>query len=114
MRASTSASCPTRMRQRSARTPATITVAASAAALRPGGPPEAVDAAGVDQVPLGALQQQGQEHARAVVHAEPADVEGPLPVGARVADEAAGSADAGVVEHQVDVIGRVLTHDGVA
>ena len=42
--------------------------------------PEAVDAAGVDDVAVVGLQQHRQEGAGAVVDAAPADVEGPLPL----------------------------------
>ena len=48
--------------------------------------PEAVDAAGVDNVAFLGLQQQRQESARTVVDAAPADVEGPLPFLAAVGD----------------------------
>ena len=50
----------------------------------------------------------------AEVHATPADVERRLPLGAVVGDEAATTADAGVVEQQVDVVGVVLGDHGVA
>src|SRR5438132_6346764 len=55
--------------------------------------PEAVDAAGVDNVPLLGLQQQRKKGARTVVDAAPANVEGPLPFLASVDDEAATAAD---------------------
>src|SRR5262249_53249893 len=48
------------------------------------------------------------------VDAVPAHVEGALPLGAVALAEAAAAADAGVVEEQVDVLGRVLLDAGVA
>ena len=48
-----------------------------------------------------------------MVHAEPVDAEGALPVGAVAVDEAAAASDAGVVEQQVDVLGPMLGNDGI-
>ena len=70
--------------------------------------PETVDAAGVDDVRLVGLLQHRQEGARAQIDAAPADVEGPLPRFAAVGEHAAAATDAGVVEQQMDPIGRLL------
>src|SRR4051794_15103531 len=66
--------------------------------------PEAVDAARVDDVAFLAGEQQRQERARAEVDAAPADAEGAIPLRPFIGDEAAATADAGVVEQQVDVL----------
>ena len=76
--------------------------------------PEAVDAAGVDDVALVGLQQHRQEGADAEINAAPADVEGPFPLLAGVGEQAAAAADAGVVEQQMDLVGGLLLGDFVA
>ena len=74
---------------------------------RPDRGPEAVDAAGVDDVArIGPLKHR-QEGTRAVVDAAPADVERPLPLLAGVGDHAAAAPDAGVVEQQMHPVGVV-------
>src|SRR5690606_39198849 len=52
--------------------------------------------------------------ATAVVHTPPADPEGAFPLRPVVGDEAAATADAGVVEHEVDVVGGVAVDHLVA
>ena len=83
-------------------------------ALRAQRGPEAVHAAGVHQVGLAAGGQHRHEGAGAVVHAEPADVEGALPLLAVAVHEAGAAADAGVVEQQIDVVRIVGALHGVA
>ena len=75
--------------------------------------PEAVDAAGVDDVALFARQQQRHEHTGAQVYAAPAHVEGGLPLVASVCNETSATADAGVVEQQVDVLRVVISPHGL-
>ena len=76
--------------------------------------PEAVDAGGVDDVALVGLLQHRQEGARAVIDAEPADVEGALPLLAAVGKHAGAAADPGVVEQEMDPVHLVLLLDFVA
>ena len=76
--------------------------------------PETVDAAGVDQVRIGACEQHRHERPGTVVDAEPADVEGALPLVAGIAREASTAGDARVVEQQVDMVGVVGGLDRVA
>ena len=76
--------------------------------------PEAVDAGGVDDVALVGLHQHRQEGADAEIDPAPADVEGPFPLLARVGEQAAAAADAGVVEQQMDPVGRLLLGQLVA
>ncbi len=73
--------------------------------------PEAVDAAGVDQDALRAVDEQRQEGPGAVVNAPEVDREDPLPLLAGIGDEASAPADAGVAEHQVHVAGGVRGQD---
>src|SRR6516165_885696 len=79
--------------------------------VRPDRGPKAVDAAGVDNVTLLGLQQQRQESARTVVDAAPADIEGPLPFLTAVDDQAAATADTGIVEQQMDPVGGLTVGD---
>ena len=60
--------------------------------------PFTVLCSGVEQQFLLGIQQQRQESARTVVDAAPADVEGPLPFLAAVDDQAAATADTGIVD----------------
>src|ERR1044072_7906520 len=76
--------------------------------------PEAVDAGRVDDVALISLQQQRQEGADAEIDTAPADVEGALPLFARVGEQAAAAANAGIVEQQMDLVGRLLLDQVVA
>ena len=76
--------------------------------------PEPVDARCVDDVPLVGLHQQRQEGADAEIDAAPADVEGALPLLARIGEQAAATADAGVVEQQMDLVGRLLLGQFIA
>ena len=66
--------------------------------------PEAVDAAGIDNVRLVGRLQHRQERPGAEIDPAPADVEGPLPLVARSGDDAAATTDPGVVEQQMDVV----------
>ena len=75
---------------------------------RPERRPEAVDAAGVDDVRLRRPSAASAGTRACRVDAAPADVERPLPLLAAVGDHAAAAADAGVVEQQVDPVGAVL------
>ena len=76
--------------------------------------PEPVDAAGVDEDALVACDEQRKKRPGAVVHAPPVDRECSLPLLPAVGHEAAASADAGVAEHQVDMIGGVALEQLVA
>ncbi|MGY4312482.1 hypothetical protein ACVWW1_001785 [Bradyrhizobium sp. JR3.5] len=60
------------------------------------------------------LHKQRQEGADAEIDAAPADVEGALPLLARVGEQAAATADAGVVEQQMDLVGRLLLDQLIA
>jgi hypothetical protein len=60
------------------------------------------------------LHQHRQEGADAEIDAAPADVERFLPLLARVGEQAAAAADAGIVEQQVDLVGFLLLRDFVA
>ena len=74
---------------------------------RPDRGPEAIDAAGIDNVARIGPLKHGQEGTRAVVDAAPADIERPLPLLAGVGDHTAAAPDAGVVEQQMDPVGIV-------
>jgi len=76
--------------------------------------PEAVRAAGVDDVALVGALQHRQEGAGAVIYATPADVECPFPLVAAVGDHAAAATDAGVVEQQMNLVRAVALCDLVA
>ena len=54
------------------------------------------------------LHQHRQEGADAEIDPAPADVEGPFPLLPRVGEHAAAAADAGIVEQQMDPVGRLL------
>ena len=60
------------------------------------------------------LHQQRQEGADTEIDAAPADVEGALPLLARRGEQAAAAADAGIVEQQVDLVGRLLRDQFIA
>ena len=60
--------------------------------------PEPVDAGSIDDVALIGLYKQRQKGADAEINPAPADVECPFPLLARVGEQAAAAADAGVVE----------------
>ncbi len=79
--------------------------------VRPDAGPKSVDAAGVDDVALVRLQHHRQKGAAPQIDPAPADVEGPLPLFARIIDETAAPGDAGVVEQQVDLVGVQLLGD---
>jgi hypothetical protein len=81
---------------------------------RPDRCPEAIDAAGVDDVALIGLLQHRQKGAGAVIDPAPTDVEGLFPLLGAVGDHAAAAADAGVVEQQVDFVCVVASGDLVA
>ena len=66
------------------------------------------------EVALGRRHQQRDERPAAVVDAAPADRERAVPLGPVADDEAAAAADAGVVEHEVHVVGGVLREHLVA
>ena len=66
--------------------------------------PKAVHAARVDDIPVWTGHHERQKRPRAVIDAPPADSERPLPLGAVSGDEAASSADTGIVEEEMDVI----------
>src|ERR1700739_2876164 len=76
--------------------------------------PEAVDARGVDDVRLIRLDEQRQEGADAEIDAAPADVEGALPLLARIGEQAAAASDAGIVEQEMDLVGLLLLDELVA
>src|SRR5271166_2790571 len=76
--------------------------------------PEAVDAAGVDDVRPVCLLQHRQKAAGAKIDAAPADVEGPFPRLAAVGEHAAPATDAGIVEQQMDLVRCLLFRDLVA
>src|SRR6202035_4207703 len=69
--------------------------------------PKAVDAARVDDVPFIGLLQHRHKGACAKIDAAPADVEGFFPLVTRVGEEAAATADAGVVEEEIDLVGAL-------
>ena len=81
---------------------------------RPDRRPEAVDAAGIDDVALLRLQQHRQEGAGAVVDPAPAHVERPFPLLAAMGEHAAAAADTGIVEEEMDLVGAVTLGDLVA
>src|ERR1035437_9294975 len=76
--------------------------------------PEPVDAGGIDDVALVGLYQHRQEGADAEIDPAPADVEGLFPLLPGVGEQAAAAADAGVVEQQMDLVGRLLLDDLIA
>ena len=76
--------------------------------------PEPVDAAGIDDVALVGLHQHRQEGADAEINAAPTDVERPFPLLARAGEQAAATADTGVVEQKMDLVGRLLFRDFIA
>src|SRR6185295_3246261 len=78
------------------------------------GGPEAVDAGCVDDMSLVRLHHQRQEGADAEINAAPADVEGALPLLERVGEQAAATADAGIVEQEMDLVGRLLLDQLIA
>ena len=75
------------------------------------GSPEAIDAAGVDDMALVGLHQHGQEGAHSEIDATPADVEGSFPLLAGIGEQTAAAADAGIIEQQVDLVGGLLLDD---
>ena len=60
------------------------------------------------------LQQQRHEGADAEIDAAPADVEGALPLLPGVGEQAAATADAGIVEQEMDPVGLLLLDQLVA
>src|SRR6516162_4104542 len=72
---------------------------------RPERGPKAVDAAGVDDVALVRLLQQRQKDPCAVIGAVPANAEGLFPFCPVAIDKAAASANTGIVEQKMDMIG---------
>ena len=70
--------------------------------------PEAVDAAGVDDMSFLTCQQHGQESPAHEIDAVPTDVEGPLPLLLGTRDKAAATPNARIVEQQIDVCNAVL------
>ena len=75
--------------------------------------PETVHAAGVDDVRLIRGTQHWQESPRVQIDTTPADIEGAFPFGPLVDDYASTPADTGVVEQQMNAIGRVLDRNFV-
>jgi hypothetical protein len=75
--------------------------------------PKAVDATDVHQMPFGRSGEHRQESATAVVDAPPAHAEGALPFGTAAVDKAPATANACVVEHQVDVACVVFSRDRI-
>src|SRR6516165_189608 len=69
------------------------------------GGPEAVDAAGIDDVTLLGVAQQWQKGTGAVIDAVPADPERSFPFGAVAVDKAAAATDPGIVEQQMNMVG---------
>src|SRR5271167_4276506 len=80
---------------------------------RPERSPEAVHAAGVDDMAFVRLPQQRQEGACAVIDTVPADAEGLVPVCAIAVDEASAAANPGIVEQQMDMIRVEIARYGV-
>src|SRR5581483_5656315 len=78
------------------------------------GGPKTVDAGGVDDVSLVGLEQQRHESAHAEIDAAPADNEGALPTLAAAGNDAAATADAGIVEQEMDLVGLLLVDQLVA
>src|SRR6516225_3219963 len=76
--------------------------------------PEAVDAAGIDDMAFLRLLQHRQEGAGAVVDAAPADVERLFPLLAAMREHAAATANTGIVEEKMELIGAVPLGDLVA
>src|SRR3954453_5768154 len=64
--------------------------------------PEAVDAGGVDDMSLVRPHEQRQEGPHPEIDAAPADVEGSLPLRARIGEQAAAAANPRIVEQQMD------------
>jgi hypothetical protein len=81
---------------------------------RSDGSPEPVDAGGIDDVALVGLLQQRQKGADAEIDAAPADVEGFFPLLTGVGEQAAATADTGVVEQQMDPVGGLLLDQFIA
>ncbi|MGY4217385.1 hypothetical protein ACVMFB_003884 [Bradyrhizobium sp. USDA 4522] len=61
-----------------------------------------------------AFTNSGRKVRTPEIDAAPADVEGALPLLARVGEQAAAATDAGVVEQQVDLVGRLLLDQLIA
>ena len=55
------------------------------------------------------LQQHRQEGANPEIDPAPANAKGPFPLLTRVGEQAAAAANAGVVEQQMDLVGRLLS-----
>ena len=81
---------------------------------RPDRRPEAIDAAGIDDVTLFRLQQHRQESAGAVVDPAPAHIECLFPFLTAMGEHAAAAADTGIVEEEMDLVGAVTLGDLVA
>jgi hypothetical protein len=60
-------------------------------------------------VALVSPEQHRHEGTDAEIDAAPADVECPLPVLTRIGEQAASATDAGIVEQQMDFVGRLLS-----
>src|ERR1700722_14812216 len=72
---------------------------------RPDRGPEPVDARSVDDMALVSLHQHRQEGADAEINPAPADIEGPFPLLARIGEQAAATADASIIEQQMNLVG---------
>src|SRR5262249_21312343 len=66
--------------------------------------PEAIYAARVDDAGFAGVYEQWQEGSRAKINPAPADVEGPIPLGAAIGEQAAAAPDAGIIEEQVHFV----------
>ncbi len=82
--------------------------------MRPERSPKAVDAARVDDVAFLGPDEHRQKGARVFIDTAPADIERAVPFVAAADDHAVAAADAGIVEEQMDLVGRVLRRDRVA
>src|ERR1700739_3064563 len=75
---------------------------------RPDRGPEPVDAGSIDDMALVSLHQHRQEGADGKITPAPADIEGPFPLLARMGEQAPATADAGIIEQQMDLVRRLL------
>src|ERR1700733_13680663 len=76
---------------------------------RPDRGPEPVDAGSIDDMALVSLHQHRQEGTDAEINPSPADIEGPFPLLARVGEQTAATADAGVIEKQMNLFGSICS-----
>ena len=64
--------------------------------------------------PSSAFDQHRQKGADAEINPAPADIESPLPLLAGVGEQASAAANAGVIEQQMNPVGRLLLGDFIA